>query len=347
MPLEIGTAPSALGGSISESELAFTDVTTRNASTTQHGLLPKGDNIATNFLNGQLGWSAPAAGIGGSTGATDNAVLAADGAGGATLQSRAVTISDTGIITQTGIALRIDDANSNSIRFTNSIGPTFFESNVSGVLLTLNMSGLTTSRTQIVQNLAGTFALLENKLSAFAATSSAELAGVITNETGSGSLVFANSPALTTPSADFVRQTGSRKRVATQFDKTDATLADVADLSVTVTAGRSYSFRAVLYVNTDAVGGHKYAIAGTATATAIVYQINSINNGSNAFRINSRQTALGGSAGEAVGTAYYTELIGLITVNAGGTLLPQFAQNAANGTSSVLVGSHFILEDIA
>lgn len=38
------------------------------------------------------------------------------------------------------------------------------------------------------------------KLNAFAATSSSELAGVISDETGSGSLVFATSPSLVTPS---------------------------------------------------------------------------------------------------------------------------------------------------
>lgn len=38
-----------------------------------------------------------------------------------------------------------------------------------------------------------------NKLSAFAATTSAELAGVISDETGSGALVFGTSPTLTTP----------------------------------------------------------------------------------------------------------------------------------------------------
>ena len=37
------------------------------------------------------------------------------------------------------------------------------------------------------------------KLSQFGATTSAELAGVISDETGSGSLVFATSPTLTTP----------------------------------------------------------------------------------------------------------------------------------------------------
>jgi hypothetical protein len=45
----------------------------------------------------------------------------------------------------------------------------------------------------------GTVAYVANKLSVFAATTSAELAGVISDETGSGSLVFATSPTLVTP----------------------------------------------------------------------------------------------------------------------------------------------------
>lgn len=44
-----------------------------------------------------------------------------------------------------------------------------------------------------------TLVVTTDKLSALAATSSSELAGVISDETGSGSLVFANSPTLTTP----------------------------------------------------------------------------------------------------------------------------------------------------
>jgi len=44
-----------------------------------------------------------------------------------------------------------------------------------------------------------TLVVTTDKLSALAATSSSELAGVISDETGSGSLVFATSPTLTTP----------------------------------------------------------------------------------------------------------------------------------------------------
>jgi hypothetical protein len=43
------------------------------------------------------------------------------------------------------------------------------------------------------------FGLVANPLSQFAATTSAQLAGVLTDETGTGAAVFANSPALTTP----------------------------------------------------------------------------------------------------------------------------------------------------
>lgn len=46
-----------------------------------------------------VGGPGGAAGIGGSTGATDNAILRADGTGGATLQNSGVTVSDAGLVT--------------------------------------------------------------------------------------------------------------------------------------------------------------------------------------------------------------------------------------------------------
>ncbi len=58
----------------------------------------------------------------------------------------------------------------------------------------------TSARTKTFQDSTSTIAEYANKLSVFAATTSAELAGVISDETGSGSLVFATSPNLVTPS---------------------------------------------------------------------------------------------------------------------------------------------------
>lgn len=134
-------------------------------------------------------------------------------------------------------------------------------------------------------------------------------------------------------------------RVGTQFDATtNVTLANVTNLTSTVIAGKTYAFRAVLHVTADAIGGIKVAIGGTATATAIVYETKIIANSTNVFAVTARQTALAGSNGVAADTSYYVEIEGSIVVNAGGTLTVQAAQNASNGTSSVLVGSTFIVQ---
>jgi len=61
-------------------------------------------------------------------------------------------------------------------------------SNVDG--LTINSTTIPTSKTLVVTT---------DKLSVHAATSSSELAGVISDETGTGALVFANTPTLVTP----------------------------------------------------------------------------------------------------------------------------------------------------
>ena len=68
---------------------------------------------------------------------------------------------------------------------------------------TFNFAGTTLSakRSYILPDADGTIALVGNKLSTFAATTSAELAGIISDETGSagsGKLVFNTSPTITT-----------------------------------------------------------------------------------------------------------------------------------------------------
>lgn len=56
---------------------------------------------------------------------------------------------------------------------------------------------------------SGSYALTTGKLSQFASTTSAELAGVISDETGSGALVFGTSPSLTTPAFSSITNTGT------------------------------------------------------------------------------------------------------------------------------------------
>jgi hypothetical protein len=70
--------------------------------------------------------------------------------------------------------------------------------------VTITPTTLTDNRTLTLANgnttlQAGTMAVTGSGLNQFASTTSAELAGVISDETGSGSLVFATSPTLVTP----------------------------------------------------------------------------------------------------------------------------------------------------
>lgn len=63
----------------------------------------------------------------------------------------------------------------------------------------VNAAAIAGTTTITLQGITGTVALLGDKLDAFAATTSAELATVISDETGSGLLVFGTSPTLVTP----------------------------------------------------------------------------------------------------------------------------------------------------
>lgn len=86
---------------------------------------------------------------------------------------------------------------------------------------------------------AGTMATTGGTLAQFAATTSSELAGVISDETGSGALVFATSPTLTTPTLGIASATSINK-VAITAPATSATLT-IAD-GKTLTASNTLTF---------------------------------------------------------------------------------------------------------
>lgn len=85
------------------------------------------------------------------------------------------------------------------VRFDSTTGKLIQNSVVTIADTTGNMAGVGTLNTHTIPAGTSTLAILTNKLSDFAATTSAELATVISDETGSGALVFANSPTLVTP----------------------------------------------------------------------------------------------------------------------------------------------------
>jgi hypothetical protein len=105
--------------------------------------------------------------------------------------------------------------------------------------VTFTPTTLTADRIQTLQDAAGTVALSANNLSFFAATTSAQLAGVISDETGSGALVFATSPTLVTPVLGVASATSVNK-VAITTPATSATLT-IAD-GKTLTASNTLTF---------------------------------------------------------------------------------------------------------
>jgi len=105
--------------------------------------------------------------------------------------SPTLTTPTLGVATATSINKVAITAPATSATLTIADGKTLTASN------TLTFTG--TDASSVAFGTGGTVAYTANKLSVFAATTSAELLGVISDETGSGALVFANTPTLVTP----------------------------------------------------------------------------------------------------------------------------------------------------
>lgn len=140
--------------------LVLTDVTTNNATSAQHGFLPKLSNDAGQYLNGQGGWTTPS------------------GAGDAlTTQPLSQFAATTSLQLKNTIS---DETGSGLLVFATS--PT-----LTTPILGTPTSGTLTNCTLPVGGVTG----LGTGVSTFLATpSSANLAAALTDETGSGSAVF-------------------------------------------------------------------------------------------------------------------------------------------------------------
>lgn len=123
--------------------------------------------------------------------------------------------------------------------------------------------------------------------------------------------------------------------VASDFNSTtNGTLSNVTGLTVTVTASKTYGFKAVLYTTSNVAAGVQAAIAGTATATAIIYE--GQNQAANVIAGQTRASALATAvAATTAVTAARIDIDGVITVNAGGTLTVQLGQNVTNAAATV------------
>ena len=199
-------APSGTNGVPSFRALVAADIPTLNQNTTGTAANVTG---VVGFANGGSGQTTQQAAINALAGATTSgqylrgngtnvlmsAIQASDlpsGTGTGSLvyaTSPSLTTPTLGVATATSINKVAITAPATSATLTIANGKTLTASN------TLTFTG--TDASSVAFGTGGTVAYTANKLNTFAATTSAELAGVISDETGTGSLVFSASPTFT------------------------------------------------------------------------------------------------------------------------------------------------------
>ena len=142
-------------------------------------------------------------------------------------------------------------------------------SGITGVLQT----AFTSAKTVSFPDSTGTVALTNNKLSDFASTTSSELAGVISDETGTGALVFANTPTLVTPVLGVASATSINKvAITTPATGSTITVADGKTLTASNTltfTGTDASSVAFGTGGTVAYTGNKLSVFAATTSTEL------------------------------------------------------------------------------
>jgi hypothetical protein len=165
--------------------------------------------------------------------------------------SPTLTTPTLGVATATSVNKLTITAPATSATLTIADGKTLTSSN------TLTFTG--TDSSSVAFGAGGTVAYTANKLSAFSATTSAELAGVISDETGSGVLVFGTSPAittsLTTPSTTFA------------LVNTTATTVNFAGAATTLSIGAA--------TGTATINNAEVVITGNLTVNGTTTTVNS------------------------------------------------------------------------
>lgn len=136
-------------------------------------------------------------------------------------------------------------------------------------------------------------------------------------------------------------------RCGTQTDATTVTLANITGLSQAVVAG-TYKFTIYLYGTCGGTGGWKVAFNYTNSAALSAINANALAFTASAVAASNTTTTTTQTSLIASNTAFTNAIItGTMVVSTGGTVALQFAENSANSTSSIFVGSTMQFDRIA
>jgi hypothetical protein len=174
----------------------------------------------------------------------------------------------TGPITSVGAATSIASQTGTGTKFVVDTSPTLVTP-VLGVATATSINGTTIPSTK-------TLVVTTDTLAVLAATTSSQLAGVISDETGSGALVFATSPTLVTPNLGTPSAINLTNATATPTDATKANLASPTFTgTVTIPAGaviaspkisKTYTAKTAAYTFASGDEGQLFSMNNAATA---------------------------------------------------------------------------------
>ena len=162
---------------------------------------------------------------------------------------------------QTGAYNVVLNNASSRLKMLESAGATYFGS--------LNVGDLSADATYTFPDLAGTVALTANNLGSFASTTSAQLAGVMSDENGSGgTLVFSTSPTLSNPGINNIN-------ASSDFTLTQNSINPLVSISSGAVANTLYLKEGKTGLGTNNPA-NKLHIEGTGGGSAGIYMNNAV-----------------------------------------------------------------------
>lgn len=274
-------------------------------------------------------------GIGGSTGATDNAILRADGTGGGSVQSSLAIVTDTGAVQGIG-TFSLSDPGLTFTGLSNALG--FAQSGSGSIYAVYN--GTASMSLSFV-----------NAAIVIPSTYQFSLSASDPSSTGGGDVGFARLAAavgkITNGSSGlgFLQHAG-QSRVAADVTNTTTTMAAITGLSATVVSGRHYTGRLIVFCsNSVAADGLKFDFDGGSAAMTSFRAHGTLFD--TALLLSSQTTALATDfvAATVTGSAVFECHFGF-TPSGNGTFIPRFAENATTtGTATATRNSYMILDD--